>query len=1116
MTPDISIAWLLLNIVVIAITLIWGIYRYRRGIWYRKLSLKFQAYLLWGIGGLALLSSFYPYSWLYTEHLWFFENVGYPDVFWKIIKLRWGLFFGFFFAALLFMNLNAIIAKRLCPEPREFSRWVHDETVSFHRTFFCGSILIAIIFAVPMMSLHDEYILYKGQPKEEKVVLANAKQAEPEIGDVEQQDTETTDVDQETTEIVKAESEDDDILDFEQLDTEVAIVNVNENPKTETRFFGKDVNFYMFTYPMHNAISLWVWLLLWVSCIVVGLLYNFYYRRDARSMGFVKRNIVLHGSILWLILLAVAIWRGYVNLWGKVYTPSLSDRLSAYHGLFYADSKLAGSTHVYSIVLIIIGVVVIFNLFWRKRKIWYALIVISLISYLCLIQIYPIGIHWYTVRTAGDAEEPELEFLASHIKDTRKAFDINNISEKDFDKGLTTIDLIEENPEVKKNIQFWDRRVFYNILRNEQPERHHDFHPYADVDRYYLTTKPTPADSSPEPSEDNASDGTTEVIENTSNGANEEEGDYRQVLISAREIDPDPGHKEWGELKLKFTHGYGVCLAPVNVVSENDTPDLWVKGVPITQKEGLNYQELDISQPRIYYGEMTHDYVIVNTEKPEYNVEEEKSKGIEKQTDLTENKESETEKEVNKEEQIDIEETENLGDINNGYHYEGTGGVRLGGWFRRFCYAVRFTSVYILRHSALNQDSRVMYWRKIGTRHNNRLVVDRISHIAPFLDYDPDPYIVIHDGQLWWMVDFYVTSSRYPNSQFYKDDTAPIKYNELELHTEPRFKRFKKFNYIRNSGVAVVNAYSGEIKFYTEDDELITSIYQKTFPTLFNKISDMPEGLKGHRRFPDYLNRIQAKIYGSYHVTKARNFYDNNDQWKIPKEAYYTESPNQEMMPYYIMLKLPGEEKTEFVNMIPFTPPFKDNFMKGWLITRCDPPNYGERIVYTLPDDINVKGPKHVEDDIPKNPELAELFRNWKPNRVIRGNLHVIPIEEGIFYVEPIYFQRISSDEAESDDPTDPTLNLPTLQTIVVKAADRELAADISFDTALRKVYLGKQPAATPETENGEKEPTTLDHLDALAKAIEDLRKAYINEQNGAAQKAPPKNQGKKKQNKKN
>lgn len=1109
MTPDISIAWLLLNIVVITITLIWGIYRYRRGIWYRKLSLKFQAYLLWGIGGIALLSSFYPYAYLYTEHLWYFENVGYPDVFWKIIKIRWGLFFGFFFAALAFMNINAIIAKRLCPEPREFSRWVHDQTVSFHRTFFCGSVIIAIIFAVPMMSLHDEYILYTGQPKEEQVALANVEQAEQEIADVEQQGTETTNVDQGKVEPVKAELEDDEILDFEQLETEITNVNVNEKPNTESRFFGKDVNFYLFSYPLHKAISLWIQVLFLVTCVIVGLLYNFYYRRDARSMGFVKRNIVLHGSILWLMLLAVAIWRGYVNLWGKVYSPSRSDRLSAYHGLFYADSVLEGATHVYSIILFVVGVIVFINLFWRKRLIWYALIAINVFSYLFLIQLYPIGAHLWEVRAQGDAEDVEKKFLEVHIKDTREAFDLNAIRKEDFNKGLTTIDLIEQNPEVKENIQFWDRRVFYNILRNEQPERHHDFHPYADVDRYYLTTKPTPEDSLLVTSENNTSD--------VSDDENEEKPEYRQVLISAREIDPDPGHKEWGELKLKFTHGYGVCLAPVNVVSENDTPDLWVKGVPITQKEGLNYKELEISQPRIYYGEMTNDYVIVNTKKPEYNVEEVNTKGNEKQTNLTESKESETDIKGNKENLVDIEKTENLDDINNGYHYEGTGGVRLGGLFRKFCYAVRFTSFYILRHSALKQDSRVMYWRKIGTRHNNRLVVDRISHIAPFLDYDPDPYIVIHGGQLWWIVDFYVTSSRYPNSQFYKDDTAPIKYNNLELHTEPRFNRFKKFNYIRNSGVVVVNAFSGDVNFYVEENqEVITGIYQRTFPNLFKKMSEMPKGLKDHRRFPDYLNRIQAKKYGSYHVTNAANFYNNKYQWKIPKEAYYTESPNQEMMPYYIMLKLPGEEKAEFVNMIPFTPPFKDNFMKGWLITRCDLPNYGERIVYSLPDNLNVKGPKHVEDDIPKNPELAELFRNWKPNRIIRGNLHVIPIEEGIFYVEPIYFERISPDVTKSEDSTDPILNLPTLQTIVVKAADRELAADISFDVALRKVYMGKQPSTIQETENGEKEPTTLDHLDALAKAIEELRKAYINEQNGKIQTEALKNAGKKKQNKQN
>ena len=1129
MTPDISIAWLLLNIVVITITLIWGIFRYRRGIWYRKLSLKFQAYFLWGIGGIALFSSFYPYAYLYTEHLWFFENVGYPEVFWKIIKIRWGLFFGFFFAALAFMNINAIIAKRLCPEPREFSRWVHDQTVSFHRTFFCGSVIIAIIFAVPMMSLHDEYILYTGQPKEEQVALANVEQVEQEIADVEQQGAETTDGDQGITEPVKAELEDDEILDFEDKATEIAAVNVNENPKTETRFFGKDVNFYLFSYPMHKAISLWIQILFLVTCAIVGLLYNFYYRRDARSMGFVKRNIVLHGSILWLMLIVVAIWRGYVNLWGKVYTPSLSDRFAEFYGLFYADRMLAGSTHIYSIVLLIIGAVVIFNLFWRIRKIWYALIALCLFSYLSLIHLYPMVVHILAVRTAGDAETVEVPFLKYHIIDTRDAFDLNKIQKKEFYKGLVSFDTIEQNPEVKENIQFWDRRIFYNILRNEEIKRHHDFHPYADVDRYYLTTKPTPEDSLLVTSENNTSD--------VPDDENEEKPEYRQVLISAREIDPDPGPREWGELKLKFTHGYGVCVAPVNEVTINRTPDLWVKGIPVSLKEGLDYEELKINQPRIYYGEMTEDYVIVNTDKPEYNIEEEESTETVSDTVLEEETDNESEPELNEtdESNPEVNNTDNattddneaLVDGDKGYHYDGTGGVRLGRFFRRLCFAVRFTSIYILRNAALKQDSRVMYWRRIGTRQNERLVVDRLSHIAPFLDFDPDPYIVIDKGQLWWIVDFYVTSSNYPNAQLYRDDTAPIEYNELALYTEPRFKRFKKFNYIRNAGVAVVNAYSGEVNFYTEEiDEKFIRIYLNAFPSLFKKVSEMPEGLRSHRRFPDYLTRIQAKMYGNYHVEDENKFYNKSNQWNIPIEAYYSENPNHEMMPYYAMLKLPGEDRTEFVNMVPFTPPKRENFMKGWLVARCDPPHYGQRIVYTLPGGTNVEGPKHVENDISNNVTLSGIFKDLRDtNQIIRGNQHVIPIDEGIFFIKPIFVKpkKIKGNNGTESNIIDPIQDLPKLTTIVVKAADHELGFNISFDEALRKVFLGKPTVPiSSETDTEEKGPTLAELYEEVQKAMQAFGEALKAQENGQnlQQTLPktttPKNAGKKKQNKQN
>ena len=977
MTPDIAIAWLLFNVFLVVVTLIWGILRFRKGIWYRKLILQFQAYLLWGIGGIALLSSIFPFSYLYIEHLWFFEAVGYSDVFWKIRKDKWGLFVGFFFIALAFLNLNGIIAKRLCPEPREFARWTRDRTVVFHRIFFCGTVIVALILAVPMMSLNDVLLRYLERPVE----------------------------------------------------------------KIEPFLFGKDRNFFLFSFPLHQSVSLWVNILLWTTCLFVGLLYNYYYRRDARSKGYVKRNIVIHGTVLWLMLLAAGIWIGHVHLWSKIYKPSLSRRFSEYHGLFYADSMLAGATQIYFVILLAIGVVIILNLFWRKRIIWYASIAILVVGHICLLHLYPIAVNFWAVKTAGDAIKVEKDFLKQHIQDTRTAYDLNVIKTESYEKGLATLDTIERNEEIKQNIQFWDRRVFYNILRNEEIKRHHDFHPYADVDRYRLGRQPEGDTVSEEMQGDEVVAENQDSAENTADSGEQ----YRQMLISAREIDPDPGPREWGELKLKFTHGYGVCVAPVNEVTSGKTPDLWLRGVPITQKDGMHYPELEVRQPRIYYGEMTDDYVIVNTKQPEYNIEVEEG--------TSDNSVSNPEVE----------------DTSKGYHYEGIGGVALGGLLRRFCFAVRFTSVFILRNSNMLQESRVMYWRRIGTRKNEKLVTDRLSHIAPFLDYDPDPYIVIHDGQLWWMVDYYVTSDWFPNAQPYTDDTAPIEHNELDLYVEPRFKRFKKFNYIRNAGVAVVNAYSGHVNFYTDiENEAITDVYKKVYPKLFKNIEEMPEGLRFHRRFPDYLTRIQARKYGNYHVQNEAKFINNSNQWKISMEAYYSETPNHEMMPYYAMLKLPGEEKTEFVNMIPFTPPKKDNFMKGWMIARCDPPNYGQRIVYTLPDQMNVKGPKHVEDDISKDTELADLFRDLTVNNdIIRGNLHIIPIEDGIFYIKPIFVKPKKTkgkNGSEDNGSEDPIQDLPTLKTIVVKAADHELAEDESFDKALRKMFL-RQPPATTATE---------------------------------------------------
>ena len=987
MTADLAIAQLLLITFLGAVTLIWGIFRYRRSRQRRRGAFKLQAYLLWILSALIGLSSFMPLTYLYTEHLWF-ESLGHPDVFWGLQQIQWGIFAVCFLGALGFMSMNAAIANVLCPESSEFRRWTHTQTFSFHRSVFCLTLVAALLLATPMLLLDDVYLRYQNQPN---AADSNADrrgwETAPTLGD--------GDAEREPARLQTAPTLGDGDAEREPARLQTAPTNYETDYETESLHFGKDRNFYLFSFPLHRWVSLWAQITLWVTCVVVGLLYHFYYRRDAHTMRRVKRHIIFHGSALWLLLLCIGGWRSYVDLWHKVYTSPLTQELLSLHGLFYVDSHLEGATRIYCGVLIGIALAVVFNMFWRKRLFWYATLGIWGLSYLLLIHIYPLALHLWDARiNVLDKEEP---YLQRHIAETRLAFELDTITSKEQMKGLATLDMITENEEIKKNIQIWDRRVLYEALREAQIQTHYDFHPYTDVDRYKV-------------------------------------GDtYRQVLIAAREVSPEEDIVGWEPLKLQYTHGYGVCVSPVNEFIEDGFPNFWVADTPIRS----TYDELKVERPQIYYGEMTNSYVIVNTQR--------NADAVTARADAPQA----------------LETWER-------HRYTGAGGVPLGGWFRRLCFALRFDFFRILRSERLTSESQVMFRRKIGTRRGDRLIMDRVSHIAPFLNYDPDPYIVINNGELWWVIDFYVTSQYYPNAQVYVDDTARLTQNEL--YEEPDFK---KFNYIRNSGVAVVNAYTGAVHFYAiKKDEAVMRAYQKAFPNLFKSVAEMPDGLNAHLRYPDYLTRIQAKMYGAYHRT-AEDFYHRRDRWLIPKEAYYSSEADQEMMPYYAMLKLPGEDTLEFVNVIPFTPPKREKRLKAWMVARCDPPNYGERIVYVLPEGADVAGPTQVEEDI--NKATGQQQVGWeKASDVIRGNLLIIPIEGALFYVEAIYLQAKKSEKENGDD-TRP--RRPKLEMVVVKTGSSELAAAKTLDKALNVLFLG-QPASVPEA--GEAPPTAAELLEQL------------------------------------
>ena len=960
MTADFAIIQLLLSTLLIGVTLIWGIFRYRRsGYWRRGVHNKLQAYLLWTLSALITLSCFIPLAHLYTEHLWF-ENVGYADVFWGLQKVRWGIFGVCFIVAAGFMNANTAIANMLCPESREFRRWTYIQTFSFHRMVIWITLIAALLLAAPMLLLDDVVLRYLNQPDAAVARLGNLASEEGAAGSL---------------------------------------------------HFGMDRNFYLFSFPLHRWVSLWVQVTLWVTCVVVGLLYHFYYRRDAHSMSRVKRHILFHGSVLWLLLLIVAGWRSHTYLWNKVYTKPLTNGLRTLHGLFYVDFHLASATKIYCGVLIGIAVVIVVNIFWRKRLLWYVTVAVWGLSYVLLIHVYPLGLH--VVRMRVEPFLKEGRYLQRHIKETRRAFDLDKIVRVDRELGIATLEMITENAEVKKNIQIWDRRVLYEALRETQIKPHYNFHPYTDVDRYTV------------------------------------DGEYRQVLIAAREIDPGAEITGWDRLKTdlrSFTHGYGVCVAPVNEFVGEGLPKLWVKDTPIHSE----HEELTVESPQIYYGEMIRNYMIVNTDS------DANSAGRSSDTESVET--------------VAAPETPEWMQ----HTYDGAGGVPLGGWFRRLCFALRFDFFPILISEKLTPESRIMFRRRIGTHRNERLVKDRVSYIAPFLNYDPDPYIVINNKQLYWIIDFYVTSRYYPNAQMYVDDKTRL--TDSELYEEPDFDTF---NYIRNAGVAVVNAYTGAVDFYAikkdeedEEDEAVMQTYQKAFPNLFKSLSEMPEGLAAHLRYPDYLTRIQARLYGDYY-RQASGFYDNSNPWSIPKEAYYSSQADLEMMPYYAMLKLPGEEKVEFVNMIPFAPRDREKQLKAWMVARCDPPHYGERIVYVLPENAGVAGPTQVEDDI--NKKTGDQQRGWQAaNDVIRGNLLIIPIEDALFYLEAIYLQAKKS---EGEDGNDDKPRRPKLEMVILKAGSNELAAveAQTFDEALNTLLLGI-PTNGETPANGEK-PSTLTEL---------------------------------------
>ena len=491
----------------------------------------------------------------------------------------------------------------------------------------------------------------------------------------------------------------------------------------------------------------------------------------------------------------------------------------------------------------------------------------------------------------------ETPYLRHHIAATRQAWGLDSVEIRELGGGteLTLADIRANGPTID-NVRLWDREPLLQTFGALQEIRtYYDF-VSVDDDRYWIDQK------------------------------------YRQVLLSPRELNAGslPTRTFINE-HLTFTHGMGLTLSPVNEVTPEGLPVLFVKDLPPVSTVSLR-----VTRPQIYYGELTDPYVFVGTKQREFD--------------------------------------HPSGEANVYTAYTGQGGVRVGNILRRAILAMHFGSSKILFSGDITSQSRVLY---------NRTITSRARKALPFLLFDRDPYLVAAgDGTLKWILDAYTASSRYPYAQTLRDGTT----------------------YLRNSVKLVIDAYDGSLAAYVSDpaDPLIRT-WSRIFPGIFIPMDSMPEDLRAHIRYPEDIYRIQTSLYTTYHMDAPEDFYHREDQWQIP-----TADEAGGAVPFmrHIIMRLPEEKEAEFVFMVPFTPRGKDN-LAAWMVARNDGGVYGKLRVYRLSRQSLVFGPRQIVNRINQDTEIARQVSLWdqRGSQVIRGDLLVIPIEESVLYVQPLYLR---------------------------------------------------------------------------------------------------------------
>ena len=726
--------------------------------------------------------------------------------------------------------------------------------------------------------------------------------------------------------------------------------------------FGKDIGFYFFTLPILDFVRGWAIAAVLTIAIGVVLLYVL------RGVIGVATDSVARGDIAVAGRTALALARparAHLSVLGGIFLALIAFGyvLDQYDLLVRQDTVLTGAGYTsinarlpaLTILSVIVGIAALAcfaNAFARTIWVLGGSIVVWFVASILVLGVYPGIIENFVVRP--DQLNKERPYLERNIAATRAAYRLDNVEESLFNVADTPSaaearrDLADTD-----SIRLWDYRPLLSAFDTLQALRQYYTFNDVDVDRYQIGGREVP------------------------------------VMLSARELSASRlPQATWVNRHLVFTHGYGAVLTAVGGVGTEGRPEMLVKDIP---PQG----EPKIDQPRIYFGETTSDYVIVDSLQDEFDYAQE---GTDART-----------------------------------RFSGAGGVGVGTLWDRILFALRFGDSNLLFTNQVTSQSRVLFHRQI---------VEREKLIAPFLSYDPDPYLVIADGQLWWMNDAYTTGDRYPYSERY----AALLAGSTTIARG-------NFNYIRNSVKVVQNAYDGSIQYYIVDetDPVIKNL-RAIYPKLFKSIAEMPESLKSHIRYPEGIFSVQTQVYALYHMTNPDEFYNRIDAWRIANELALQGSQKQPVEPYYVTTRLPGSDRREFILFVPMTPAGgeRDN-MVAWIAGRADAPEYGKLRVLRFPKDRTIFGPLQIEGRIDADATIRQqltLLAGGGGATVIRGNLLVLPVGSSFIYVKPLFIQATQG-------------KIPELQRIILATQDKVVMAE-SFEKALDALFTGTTPGVAP------------------------------------------------------